>query len=161
MTIQLYCQQCTRMASRSPTRSHAPPRRRRAAVATARSRDADPTTRARDADLTAAARIRDAALRRFAAAGVRGTSIRDVAREAGVSAGLVQHHYHSKQGLRRAVDEHVVQRATAAFAVPTAGARPDESALRVGRRISAFVRENPDAFAYIGRSLVDSDAPGT
>src|SRR5207302_5731036 len=89
-----------------------------------------------DADLTAAARIRAAALRRFAAAGVAATSIRDVAKAAGVSAGLVQHHYRSKNGLRRAVDAHVIERATAAFAAAAAGDGANEIALRVGRRIS-------------------------
>jgi TetR/AcrR family transcriptional regulator, regulator of cefoperazone and chloramphenicol sensitivity len=66
-------------------------------------------------DLTARARIRDAALALFGERGYRGTSIRDVARGAGVSAGLVQHHFGSKEGLRAACDAHVLetQRATA------------------------------------------------
>jgi TetR/AcrR family transcriptional regulator, regulator of cefoperazone and chloramphenicol sensitivity len=61
----------------------------------------------RDEDLTARARIRDAAVTLFADAGYSGTSIRDVARAAGVSPGLVQHHFGSKEGLRAACDEHV------------------------------------------------------
>src|SRR5262252_4469110 len=59
-------------------------------------------------DLTSAARIRDAALEAFSARGVAGTSIRDVAKAAAVSPGLVQHHFRSKAGLRRAVDDFVV-----------------------------------------------------
>jgi TetR/AcrR family transcriptional regulator, regulator of cefoperazone and chloramphenicol sensitivity len=58
-------------------------------------------------DLTARAKIRDAAVELFADAGYRGTSIRDVARAAGVSSGLVQHHFGSKAGLREACDAHV------------------------------------------------------
>lgn len=58
-------------------------------------------------DLTARARIRDAAIERFADAGYSGTTIRDVARAAGVSPGLVQHHFGSKAGLREACDAHV------------------------------------------------------
>jgi TetR/AcrR family transcriptional regulator, regulator of cefoperazone and chloramphenicol sensitivity len=109
-------------------------------------------------DLTAAARIRDAALRLFAERGVAGTSIRDVARVAGVSAGLVQHHFRSKARLRRAVEEFVTRRATESFGRPIGGDSPSESSTRIGARISAFIRENPAAFTYIGRSLLEADA---
>ncbi len=60
------------------------------------------------ADLTARARIRDAAIRRFGADGF-GASVRAVAAEAGVSPGLVIHHFGSKDGLRAACDEHVLR----------------------------------------------------
>jgi len=59
-------------------------------------------------DLTARARIRDAALRHFAARGIAGTTIRGIARDAGVSAGLVQHHFGSKEELRAACDAYVM-----------------------------------------------------
>jgi TetR/AcrR family transcriptional regulator, regulator of cefoperazone and chloramphenicol sensitivity len=67
-------------------------------------------------DLTARARIRDVALALFAERGYSGTSIRDVARAAGVSPGLVQHHFGSKEGLREACDAQVLEtlRVTAA-----------------------------------------------
>jgi len=63
---------------------------------------------ARPDDLTAAARIRDAAIARFGAHGYDGTSVRDIARDAGVSPGLVIHHFGSKDGLRQACDEWLV-----------------------------------------------------
>ena len=47
-------------------------------------------------DLTARARIRDAALARFGAEGIAGTSVRAVAADAGVSPALVLHHFGSK-----------------------------------------------------------------
>jgi TetR/AcrR family transcriptional regulator, regulator of cefoperazone and chloramphenicol sensitivity len=59
-------------------------------------------------DLTARARIRDAALEQFAEFGYERTTIRGVAAAAGVSLGLVRHHYGSKQALRDAVDHHVL-----------------------------------------------------
>ncbi|MET9633686.1 TetR family transcriptional regulator [Lentzea sp. NPDC006480] len=59
-------------------------------------------------DLTARARIRDAALARFGADGVAGTSVRAVAADAGVSAALVLHHFGSKDGLREACDSYVL-----------------------------------------------------
>lgn len=59
-------------------------------------------------DVTAAARIRDAAITRFGEHGYDGTSLRDIARDAGVSAALVMHHFGSKDGLRQACDEWLV-----------------------------------------------------
>jgi len=59
-------------------------------------------------DLTARARIRDAALRLFADRGLDGTTIRDIAREAGVSGGLIRHHFGSKDDLRAACDSYAL-----------------------------------------------------
>jgi AcrR family transcriptional regulator len=58
-------------------------------------------------DLTARAVIRDQALRLFAERGPQAVSLRRVAAEAGVSPGLVAHHFGSLAGLRQAVDAHV------------------------------------------------------
>jgi AcrR family transcriptional regulator len=60
-------------------------------------------------DATTAARIRDAAVGRFGAKGFARTSVREIAADAGVSAGLVIHHFGSKDGLRRACDEWMVE----------------------------------------------------
>ncbi|MFB9957254.1 TetR family transcriptional regulator [Agromyces bracchium] len=62
----------------------------------------------RPEDATTAARIRDAAIARFGAHGYAGTSLREVAADAGVSAALVIHHFGSKEGLRRACDDWLV-----------------------------------------------------
>jgi AcrR family transcriptional regulator len=59
-------------------------------------------------DLTARARIRDAALRLFGDRGTDGTTIRDIAATAGVSGGLVRHHFGSKEGLRDACDAYAL-----------------------------------------------------
>jgi len=59
-------------------------------------------------DRTARAVIRDEALRLFADRGPDGVTVRQIAAAAGVSPGLVLHHFGSKEGLRRAVDEHVL-----------------------------------------------------
>lgn len=60
-------------------------------------------------DLTARARIRDAALQHFAEHGYDRTTIREIAGTAGVSAGLVRHHFGSKDDLRRACDEYALR----------------------------------------------------
>lgn len=59
-------------------------------------------------DLTTRARIRDAAVLLFGRDGFESSSVRDVARVAGVSAGSVIHHFGSEEGLRRACDQFVV-----------------------------------------------------
>jgi AcrR family transcriptional regulator len=59
-------------------------------------------------DLTARARIRDAAIGLMAERGIDGATIRDIAQAAGVSSGLVRHHFGSKEGLRAACDEYVM-----------------------------------------------------
>ena len=65
-------------------------------------------TEARSPDLTARARLRLAALKLFAEHGFDATSTRSIAAEAGVSHALLRHHYGSKEGLRAAVDEDVL-----------------------------------------------------
>lgn len=59
-------------------------------------------------DLTAKARIRNGALALFGRHGVANTSVRAVAKAAGVSPALVIHHFGSKDELRRACDRYVI-----------------------------------------------------
>jgi AcrR family transcriptional regulator len=61
-------------------------------------------------DLTARARIRDAAIGLFAERGVDGTTVRDIAQAAGVSSGLLRHHFGSKEALRETCDVYVLDR---------------------------------------------------
>jgi AcrR family transcriptional regulator len=61
-------------------------------------------------DLTARARIRDAAIRLFAERGIDGTTVRDLAKEAGVSPGLLRHHFGSKEALREVCDTYALDR---------------------------------------------------
>lgn len=58
-------------------------------------------------DRTTKARIRDAAIDCFAELGVPGTTARKIAETAGVSPGLVIHHFGSMDGLRTACDHYV------------------------------------------------------
>lgn len=60
-------------------------------------------------DRTTKARIRDAAIDCFAEHGVIGTTARKIAIAAGVSPGLVIHHYESMEGLRHACDTYVAE----------------------------------------------------
>ncbi|CAM2956936.1 TetR family transcriptional regulator [Prescottella defluvii] len=60
-----------------------------------------------DGDLSTQARIREAAIRVFGEQGFD-AGVRAVATAAGVSPGLVNHHFGSKQGLRAVCDEQVL-----------------------------------------------------
>jgi len=62
-----------------------------------------------DSDLTARARIREAAISCFAAEGF-GASFATIARSAGVSPGLITHHFGSKAALRAECDAEVLRR---------------------------------------------------
>ena len=71
------------------------------------------------ADLSTRARIRDAAVLRFALDGF-GTPVRAIAKEAGVSAALVMHHFGSKDALRAECDDYVREQIRIAKAENTA-----------------------------------------
>jgi len=58
--------------------------------------------------MTTAARIRDAAIEQWGQHGFH-VSLRAIAEAAGVSAGLVIHHFGSKDGLREACDEYIAE----------------------------------------------------
>src|SRR5215207_1951807 len=100
-------------------------------------------------------RIRDAALEGFANGGVRATSIRDVARAAGVSPGLVQHHFANKGALQKAVDDHMLGILVQAFGdIPEGGA---EFFKEMGDRITQFVDEYPTLMRYVSRSIIEGE----
>lgn len=101
-------------------------------------------------DRTALARIRDVAIAEFANNGVAGTSVRAIARSAGVSPGLVMHHFGSKDALRTACDKHVaaVIRRLKTEAM-SAGASVDPIAA-----VRAHA-EGPPLAKYLARTLID------
>src|ERR1700758_4479430 len=77
----------------------------------------------RSADMTAAARIRGAAIEQFGHRGFN-VGLRAIADAAGVSAALVIHHFGSKQGLRKACDDHVAEEIRSAKSEPLRSADP-------------------------------------
>ncbi len=100
-------------------------------------------------DRSTAARIRDTAITEFAANGVDGTSIRAIATAAGVSPGLVIHHFGSKDALRVACDEHVARiiRDVKGSAMASGGAFDVTAAFRTAGEIPAA--------KYLARTLAD------
>jgi AcrR family transcriptional regulator len=108
-------------------------------------------------DLTARARIRNAALHGFAEDGVAATSIRGVAKAAGVSPSLVQHHFPSKADLRAAVNEYVAAVAEAEFSNLPEPESPEAALEELGDHVVAFVDEHRDALLYVARGAIDGD----
>ncbi|WP_432548562.1 TetR/AcrR family transcriptional regulator [Kineococcus sp. SYSU DK004] len=98
-------------------------------------------------DLTTRARIRDAAVLRFGREGF-GAPVRAVAADAGVSAGLVIHHFGTKEGLRAACDAHVLEvvRRAKHEQLVTGGGGSFLQALATAERFAPV-------FAYVLRSL--------
>jgi AcrR family transcriptional regulator len=111
--------------------------------------------RATNDDLTAKARIRNTALDLYARDGEERTSLRAVAAAAGVTLGLVQHHFKTKAGLRRAVDQLVVDYfAQTVAAVPTHGTSREVASAR-DEAVRRMLDENPPVVNYIRRALLE------
>ena len=109
-------------------------------------------------DRTARARLRDAALHLFAEQGVDATSLRAIATEAGVSHGLLRHHFGAKEEVRAAVDSWVLERLAEAFGPPRDDGGPGSTAdllAERARRFEAFQLLHPDLLRYLGRVLVE------
>ena len=102
-------------------------------------------------------KIRDAALVSFAAQGVGATSLREVACAAGVSIGLVQHHFGTKAGLVDAVDRHVTEVLRATLA-----SGPGPTTLEAfGQQVTALLVQHATVVDYLARALVEGTAVGS
>lgn len=105
-------------------------------------------------------RIRQAALKSFATKGAAGTSLRSVAADAGVSLGLVQHHFDTKSGLIKAVDDYVMSVVIAVVAQPVSAPHAKDSIADMGSRVTTLLIEHPDVVDYFGRALIDGSQLG-
>ncbi|MFI5511451.1 TetR/AcrR family transcriptional regulator [Mycobacterium sp. NPDC051804] len=105
-------------------------------------------------------RIRQAALKSFATKGASGTSLRSVAADAGVSLGLVQHHFETKAGLIKAVDDYVLGIVIAVVAQPVSVPHAKDSIADMGSRVTTLLLEHPDVVDYFGRALIDGSQLG-
>ncbi|WP_159700756.1 TetR family transcriptional regulator [Arthrobacter sp. 18067] len=107
-------------------------------------------------DFTTRARIRDAAIGLFGRDGFSRATVRAVASAAGVSPGLVIHHFGSKAGLREACDQHVLAQTA------TQG-REKADPISTRQLIQDYLN-HPDQYAheiaYIRRSLGDESDAG-
>jgi AcrR family transcriptional regulator len=111
------------------------------------------------ADLTAKAVIRDEALRLFAEQGPDRVSVRQVAAAAGVSPGLVMHHFGSRRGLREAVDAQVAMVFDALFA-GLDEADPGGDGASFAELITTALPADSSIPAYLRRLLTDGSPVG-
>jgi TetR/AcrR family transcriptional regulator, regulator of cefoperazone and chloramphenicol sensitivity len=114
----------------------------------------------RGKDLTTRARLRQAGLELFAEHGYRGASVRAIADRAGVSAGLVVHHFGSKDGLRRAVDAWMVQEFSDALAQVPSDVPPEQLSAGVGAAVADVMGSDAHLRGYLRRSLTE-DSPAS
>lgn len=119
------------------------------------------STRAADDDLTAKARIRNAAFELHAEKGEANTTVREVAQVAGVTHGLVVHHFGTKEGLHRAVLQYVIDLMQEALST----APLEGDALEVGSARDASVARlyeaKPSFLPYLRRALLDPSETDT
>jgi AcrR family transcriptional regulator len=115
-------------------------------------------------DRTARAVIRDEALRLFAARGPDAVTVRQIAAAAGISPGLVLHHFGSKAGLREAVDQHVLGLFDLMLGELTGEAVPDLSdpaaSGSLAEAIAAHLPADSPVPAYLRRLLLAGDEAG-
>lgn len=105
------------------------------------------------ADLTARARLRDAAIECFSLRGFE-ASVREISARAGVSPGLVRHHFGTKDQLRAECDEEVLRRYRE---IKGDGLRmPPSQAIGMLSQLDEFA----PTFVYILRSVRDGGAAG-
>jgi AcrR family transcriptional regulator len=110
-------------------------------------------------DITAYARIRNAALKLFGEQGAAATSVRTIAKAAGVSPGLVQHHFKTKAELQASLEGYVVEKVVELAKICMAQSdHPGEFV--IGRLIADFVRSNADGIHYARRVMLEDGALG-
>ncbi|MBE5477830.1 hypothetical protein E3G68_005163 [Mycobacteroides abscessus] len=102
-----------------------------------------------------AEKIRGAALTEFAARGVDATSLREVAARAGVSIGLIQHHFGNKGGLVEQVNRYVADVLRDVLASGPGPVTVDD----FGKQVMALLTEHTAVADYLARSLIEDDNP--
>jgi AcrR family transcriptional regulator len=92
-------------------------------------------------------------MRLFADQGEKSTTIRAVAAQADVAPGLVSHHFGSKQGLRDACDDYVLD-----YLRQIIRQGVDEQGVADPAYLDSVYRGAADVLRYVARALVDGSA---
>jgi|EndMetStandDraft_8_1072994.scaffolds.fasta_scaffold675093_1 TetR/AcrR family transcriptional regulator, regulator of cefoperazone and chloramphenicol sensitivity len=108
-----------------------------------------------ESDLTTKARVRAAALDLVGEQGLDATTIRQVAARAGVSVGVVQHHYKTKAELADDVRAWVLARLVDAAGAVGGAARVDTARPELAA-FDDLMTGNPKLAAYIRRILIEA-----
>lgn len=112
------------------------------------------------ADLTAKARIREAAMELIAERGTARTSVRAIAERSDVSAGLVLHHFGSKQGVFDEVDKWVTQILRNATQESLETSNPADAHAHRMAALDRMVARVPFLGGYLRQLLLDTSPAG-
>lgn len=102
-------------------------------------------------------KIIDAAMKCFADIGSQAAGLRLVAKTAGFSVGLVQHHFRTKALLVDAVNHQLAEILRDAAPVTSPPADPVAD---ISHRITTLIAEQPVAVNYLARVLIDNEPAG-
>ncbi len=113
-------------------------------------------------DISPRVRIREAALKHFGEEGYERTTIRTIAHTAGVSHGMLRHHFGSKVELRAACDNHAFQVLhrlnTSMHETPSAGALSFQSSKQLWRYAARSLADGSPTAAPIFDEMVTMTA---
>ncbi|HIW47588.1 MAG TPA: TetR/AcrR family transcriptional regulator [Candidatus Yaniella excrementigallinarum] len=112
------------------------------------------TTAELNTDFTAKARIRQVALELFALNGADATSMRAISSRAGVTVGLITHHFGTKAGLIQAVEDDILSGIEQAIAYKEVDANVDGVVKALDQRLLDHVNKNPLVVAYLRRMML-------
>lgn len=109
-------------------------------------------------DRKTAAVIRDAAMELFAERGASRVTVREIASAAGVSPGLVIHHFGSKDGLRATLDRRAAEFVDALLAELTL-LQEEGGTASLGALLADRLEREPALLGYVRRLLLDEGEP--
>ena len=113
-------------------------------------------------DLTAKARIRQVALELFALNGSDGTSMRAISSRAGVTVGLITHHFGTKAGLIKAVEDDILDGIENAIAYQESDESVDGVVKKLDQRLLDHIDGSPLVAAYLRRMmLIEGNGAGS
>lgn len=100
-------------------------------------------------------RILQAALNMFAERGFSGTSVREIAEESGQAFSLVRFHFGSKEGLRKAVDDYVIETLHDWFEAHARTLEDDDNDFWMNA--AKAISENRPIYRYLRRAVLDNE----
>jgi AcrR family transcriptional regulator len=105
-------------------------------------------------------RILDAALKVFAQHGTSDATLQLIAETAGVSIGLVQHHFGSKDKLIEAVNAHAMSLIGSTMLIASQSGPGASSVTEIGRAVHLLLTEHLEVMDYLARVVASGSPTG-
>ncbi|MDX1736315.1 MAG: TetR family transcriptional regulator, partial [Halioglobus sp.] len=102
----------------------------------------------------------ESAIRIVATRGRKGATVRAIAEDASVTAGLIKHHFSSKDRLLEEADETVASRFIDAMTPPVASLSPEETIDAIAGHLYALIGVEPELRIYVRRGLLEATPSG-